>query len=129
MNKEATNTHTPPRKNGPIITYRTNGEVDSTTYYANDKKHGADTLWDKNGQKRVERMWAKDKLHGQERWWREDGSKMRDVYYILWKEYTRIEWDEEGNVTEVKLPILSPASAKPKSKKSDKITSLKNNNK
>ncbi len=118
-----------------------NGGVKSKTTYVNGKEHGVDTGWREDGSKRREITWRDGKEHGRETGWYEDGRKCweliwragretgvdtwwyesgeieKEIYYIAGHEYARIEWDEEGNVSEANFLRLIPIKNKQSSQK------------
>ncbi len=69
--------------------------------------HGMYIEWYASGQKWKEGRWKEGKLHGVARWWYENEERKEEVYYISDKVYARIDWDDEGNMIEVKFPLRS----------------------
>ncbi len=124
-----------------------NGKVKSKIPYVNGKKHGAQTEWWHNGQVQRRETRRDGAKHGADRWWFIDGNKWtetihvngkkhgmmtvwygygrkeREIYYILDREYARIEWDAEGNATEVTVPLPYPPS--PQTTKPNGVLNLK----
>ncbi len=112
------------------VKHHSNGKVSSKIHYVNGEQHGLETEWWDNGQKWWEEMWRLDKQHGLSTWWHGNGyrnvettrangaehgvqtywneseEKEKEIYYFKGKEYTRIEWDDERNVTRTYFPTL-----------------------
>ncbi len=68
------------------------------------KKHGMHTWWHENGRKRMEVMWRDNGRHGIETVWLENGKKWQEMYYFQGDALARIEWAEDGSVSELSLP-------------------------
>ncbi len=128
---------------GSETTYFPSGEIKSKIPYVSGKIHGAVAWWYESGGKEVDRIVDEGIEHGLESWryesgekrvahmrnknnapllltyWYKSGAKEEETYYIDAEEYSRVRWDEEGNVIEVYYPALSH-------KQQTKILNLKN---
>ncbi len=87
-----------------------NGTKRRKSNYKTDKKHGMDTHWHKNGLKEREEMWKDGKKHGSNTLWHSNGQKRQEVHYISQKPYSRMDWDEDGNVLLVNYSAPAPSS-------------------
>ncbi len=101
-------------KHGMEIGWNEDGKKEWEEMWKNGKRDGVETGWHKDGTKECEITTKDNKLHGMNTWWDENGRKKRETHYLWGKKYAQIEWDEEGNVTEVDLPVL-PKITKTKS--------------
>ncbi len=128
MNKEITKISKPPPPNRVEISRHSNDVVRCKTCYVNDRKHGMETVWNEAGGKMNESVWNRGKKQGVRTWWykngskhwqetrsrnkehgvttnwHQNGSKQKEIYYIREKEYARIEWDDEGNISGETFP-------------------------
>ncbi len=93
--------------NGLEIMWYESGRKSEERKWKEGKEHGVVSWWHENGERWWEATWRHSKKHGLTTRWLESGERRKEIYYIAGKESARIEWDEEGNVTEVKVSIPS----------------------
>ncbi len=102
------------KKHGMRLWWDENGQKYREEMWIDGKLHGMNTLWNKDGAKWLERTWRNGNLHGTETWRWDNGEIQREIYYIAGKEYTRIEWNENGGIIKVNFPPLrSPQQLTP----------------
>ncbi len=107
------------------------GWYESGTKEYQIREHGVQTWWYKDGTKQSETIFAAGELHGIHTRWHENGRKESERYHLNLQEYAAVEWDEEGNVTEI--DFLTPTTktiVKPKksTSKQNKISKFKRKN-
>ena len=68
-------------KDGLLVEYLSNGEVESKENYKNGKLDGESIYWHENGQKHAEQHFKNGKLDGKSIYWHENGQKSSEALY------------------------------------------------
>ncbi len=83
-----------------------NGQKRLEINYKNGKEHGLETKWDENGQKESKVIFKDGKKHGITIGWYENGQKKFEVNYKNDKHVSNINWDENGEIAGVLMPVI-----------------------
>jgi antitoxin component YwqK of YwqJK toxin-antitoxin module len=84
-------------KNGLVVEYFSNGEVESKQNYKNGKLDGKSVYWHENGQKHAEEHYKSGKLDGKTVLWHENSQKHAEIHFKAGKKDGKeLEWHENG---------------------------------
>ncbi len=92
------------KRHGLRKAWQDDGNHDSETMFRKGKTYGLKIEWWPRGAKYLETIWRNNKHHGVQTLRHENGLTWRERYYVHGKEYARIEWDEKGDMVEVRFP-------------------------